>query len=1790
MLVVAGCGGSETTRRDAGSVDGGGTATVVVVTPSFVDFGSVVQGASSSVPSTVTVTNRGAATSLSPAATGPFAVVSSTCGTLAALGTCTIGMSFTPVAVGPASGILTVAPGVSVTLTGKGVEQASFTMTDKVDLGTVLVGASVAGSVTVTAVSTVSGLSCAVSGADLTADPTQVCPATLAAGASCTVGFIFKATTPGTKSDSVVCSATGVTRSSLVTAIAVTPANLAFQPPATVTVSSPVGTASSPISFTLVNSGGSASGALTLTPAGATTEYTIDNQCILPLAANSLCKIVVVFKPTSAGTKALTLTVADANAPTTPLVATVNGIATPQGSLSITGDGDFGTVVVGAASAPAKVFTITNTGGTDTGVVTIGVTDAQFVVSADGCSNLPLAGGKTCTVSLVLKPSAAGAISAALSASAAGSATATLPIKGVGIGAGALTVDPPTLDFGTTGVGVPVGPKVFTVTNTGGTATGALVVVKDDSTSSVGGASQFTVTTTCQAPLAPLQTCQISVTFAPTIERSASATITVTDGTISSAPRTVVGIALQRPDLTITCPQGFEPTVVGQTSAAVVCTVNLDSRSAQESGALTVTVTGDFDIPAASNKCTASLQPGLSCTLSLTFVPTVKGKREGVITVTSANKGADNQDLVGIGLGVIEIVELAGTFDADGNKTGPNTEKVVDPQPYDFGQVSVGAVSKTYITLAVYVRAAVGNINLTEAFGTPAAFTLVDDGTMYNFFSPVPTDTGYPVPGGVMVMNVPPCSNSLVLPATPTKLAPTCYKIVHYTPQARTAENGTITVTGAGGQSDSATVTGTGTGPLTIRPSPVNFGNVGVGQSGNPITLTITNNGGRNITNMAFTKTGANADQFVVVSDGVTGQTIGANGGILTLQVKFLPTAVAAATATITVSGTIENSSAIESQSVTLNGNGATAAAITGTLSAAFEQTHAGARSQKVTLTVANASGAVATGPLHFSLQGAGGSDFLIDPLHPVQVEDGLQGSCAQAASNQLAGGGSCTYYIWFQPRNDLAIPSRSDTLVVSASPGGTIYVPLSGTALPQLTISATDGQGNDGSAAKPFNVGTAAVNTTLQPSLTFTVTNHGLDNIGTGAVNLSVVGTAVWPNGGLNWPNPTAADNLFRLDATGGTGCNGSATTGVAIAGNGGTCTFTLKAVATMPHLGDLFGEVRVKVASQVAASEVKATVVPDAKLELTTDTNYGTRDLGVVLLDGAPASVNYTLVNNGGIAAKGIAAAIVENPAGTTALTNTPFAVAATSPCLLLGETGLAPRATCDITVTYSPTTANHTINLVDLRITATSGLVAEIRQTIAGTPTASSAVPYLVDTNNQSPSNMGAPTVGVFSTTLVFNNQGTVAVAIPLTVAPDEGAATIGAGSINGCPEDGTTTVAAGGSCTLAVTYTPGAGAAKGWHTLIVAAGPAQMTLFALNPRLPMLVPTISPLDLGVATSAQSQGEAIVLTNTGGTATGALTVTVPSNGTIVASGCAGTSLQPLQSCTLTLAAKPAAGGLAGGNVTVAGSAASGMTNLVIPVSWSGTLAPEITTADVLTDFGNQPVLSDATNEKTFTFSNAAGNRTTGALTVAVVAGTPAAAVPDFRLLAGSTCLTGDFATLGIPGGGSCTVIVQFTPLSLKADKTDALKEGILTVSESLGTIATVPVQGTAVPALQVTGASSGGALTIVTATDGTKSTTIPSTSISSANGTAVVVTFQNTSTVATGSVVASLTGTDVAMFRISNDLCTGTSLNGGATCTVTVIFEPSSVGAKTATIALSGTPGDSDGLTMTGTGTSP
>ena len=1812
MLTAAGCGGSSNNPPDAKIQ----TDTPVGVVPppdallpvgglsvdqATVNFGSVDQG--SSATKTVVVTNTGVPVAVSPQVAGEgFLLQSTTCTTVATKGTCTITVGFFPAAdkTGGASGVLTVATGITVSLSGVVTAKGTFTATMAPLAATALLNQALPVTVTVVATAALTDLSCLNSGPDLTADPANTtCTATLAASAPCTYAFTFKGVKAGAASDSITCSGAGK--------IQVLPVSLTVLSPAVLSVtpnpgsfSTVAGTPSDPITFRVRNSGSAASGAVTvaITGTGAAQFAMADNQCGGPLDGGASCTVQVVFKPTAAATVTAALTATDATAGSTPASAVLNGTAIAPSLLTITGAADLGQVTVNQTGA-ASTYTIINGGGTASGILKIAAADAQFAIGNDLCSGLALAASKNCTFTAAFTPASAGVKTTLLTASSGDAALVQKQVQGTGIaivpGAN-LSMNPPTLDFGTIGVGTTAGPKTFTVSNSGGVATGPLSVVKYDSTSSVGGASQFSYTTTCSAALAPLGTCVVAVTFAPTISRSASATISVSDGTVSAPPRTVVGIALDRPALTLSCGpadttihswrtgavETFTDTVIGKTSAPLVCTLTNTGSSTQDTGAITVAVTGEFAVPAASNNCTASLAPGLGCTFAMTFSPTVMGQRDGTLTVTTTNRGAINQAIGGVGLGVIEIVEfepcspdhVAGCS-SDAND--PNAPNAVVTEPFDFGQVTAGTTSTTALTLAVYVRASVGNLSVTKDFGTPDNFLLATGsglGTDCDFFATNPTPTS-----GFLLET------------------PLCFKTVVFTPKGRTKQNGTVTVSGANSQTDSATMTGTGSGPLTISPSPLTFSNVAVNTSSTTLTLTVRNSGADALDGMAYVKAGTNADQFSVVLDNLTGQSISGGGGLRILGVRYIPTATGAAAATITVSGTVHNNSAVETQVVNLIGNGATGPVMTATIASngVFPSTFAGARSAALTVTVSNAAGSQPTGPVTFSISPV--SDFTTTPIDTSV----LQGSCSLAVNNPVAGGSSCTYLVWFTPNVGSALVARTATLKVSAGPGmgGDVLLPLSGTADSQIAISPA------GPAATPVDMGTTVVNSSTISSVTFTVTNNSLTNIPANGLTIT---TGLSTNG----PNKTA---LFAVDTSASNTCNGI------VAKSGGTCVFKLNAIATdLTQLGTFFGQVKVTVVAnpaQVAKADVKTTVVKPAMLSFTPSTDFlnltndpnnpaVARNLGTIVLGTTSAAAKYTLVNTGGRNSSAITALLRAHGLNTDQ-TKARFAVDATA-CTGLGEAGLAPGAKCDILVTFHPTPdgvsdASGTFD-ADLVVTATNGIPTEIRRWVTATASALQTDSYIVDdTTGLAPADLGVlpGTAAATVTKVIAVHAGTSSFTLPATLPTAPTAAlgvtgstteamTITAGPAGNSPCVAGATLAASAKCTLSVTWTLGSSAAlstPGWRAFTVSVGSLTMNLSGRVGAQASLLASRTALDFGqvlASGAVESQHETVVITNVGElTTTGNVIAAVTTDVGISTSGC-GSTLAYLGTCTLTIWVVPQTPG-ASPTATVTATATGAVSSAAIGLTWFGTTVASLSltsTDGTAHTFADQAVLSTTADVFQFTIKNGLNAQKSGVLAFAVTDSTGKVAT-DFSVVpnttsapTASTCLT-----MGVLNTNeSCTLTMQFTPISLTPES----KVETLTVTATPGTTTTPPaatLTGKAVPALSVTGP--GG---IVTATDGSKSLALAATSVAGA-GTAVTVTFKNEILApATGILTTAVSGANSTDFLVTTDGCTGRSLASNGTCDVVMLFKPTAVGTgKTAVITVSGSPGDSAALTLTG-----
>ena len=189
---------------------GGGGGSAVSLSASALNFKKVGIG-QTSAPQTVTLTNVGSATLniSSITASGDFSISNNTCGaTVAAGANCAVSVTFTPTKKGKRTGTLAFnddAPGSPQTVALSGTGQSIVVSPTSLNFGTVAVGnTSSEQIVTVTNLNSITvtftGFVFAGTAAGDYLISSNTCGATIAGGASCSVGVEFKPTTTGKRS------------------------------------------------------------------------------------------------------------------------------------------------------------------------------------------------------------------------------------------------------------------------------------------------------------------------------------------------------------------------------------------------------------------------------------------------------------------------------------------------------------------------------------------------------------------------------------------------------------------------------------------------------------------------------------------------------------------------------------------------------------------------------------------------------------------------------------------------------------------------------------------------------------------------------------------------------------------------------------------------------------------------------------------------------------------------------------------------------------------------------------------------------------------------------------------------------------------------------------------------------------------------------------------------------------------------------------------------------------------------------------------------------------------------------------------------------------------------------------------------------------------------------------------------------------------------------------------------------------------------------------------------------
>lgn len=360
---------------------------------------------------------------------------------MAAGGTCSILVTFTPTVTGTRNGALTITDNSNnvngsqqtVSLTGTGINPGGTVSPTSLAFGNQATGTTSAPKkVTLTSTGTTN---LAFSGINFTgADAgdfaqTDNCPSSMAPGTKCTINVTFTPAALGPRAatlnvndnaasspQTVALSGTGVPP------VTLTPTSLGFGNQA-------VDTTSTAKTVTLTNN---LTTPLTISSVAASGDFAQTNTCGSSVPAKGKCTISVTFMPTTTGTLLGTLTVND-SASNSPQTVSLTGTGVAQVVLAPTSL-TFAAQTVGTTSAP-KTVTLSNNLSTvlTMGAITFTGSDPGDFNSPSNTCGASVPAKSKCTISVTFKPTAKGTRTATLNVNdSANNSPQTVALAGTG--------------------------------------------------------------------------------------------------------------------------------------------------------------------------------------------------------------------------------------------------------------------------------------------------------------------------------------------------------------------------------------------------------------------------------------------------------------------------------------------------------------------------------------------------------------------------------------------------------------------------------------------------------------------------------------------------------------------------------------------------------------------------------------------------------------------------------------------------------------------------------------------------------------------------------------------------------------------------------------------------------------------------------------------------------------------------------------------------------------------------------------------------------------------------------------------------------------------------------------------------------------------------------------------------------------------------------------------------------------------------------------------------------------
>ena len=1229
----------------------------------------------------------------------------------------------------------------------------------KVDVG----GTSGAKIITVTNTSPAKSIPLTISSIKLTPNFIQaattcpMAPATLAIGASCTISVAFRPTASGALTGTLSLDDNATDTPASVTLngpggigfLIFNPTSLAFPGVAPNTVSQPQ-------TSTLTNE---ATTPVTIAKFTVSGKFSEGNDCPMApdtLAPGGTCTVTVTSNPVAAGAIVGSVNVEDEFGNFTQLY-----LSGDDQGLQDTGELDFspaallwGKLAVGGSGA-AKMVTVTNLSPSTVNFSSI-ATGPDFYISASTCGT-SLGASNSCTVSVEFRPTTIGAISELLTFTdnTLGSPQA-VSLRGTG-DLGDMLFTPTSLLFAGVNPGQASAPQSATLTNE---TAGSISLEK------ISVSGHFAQTNDCPASLGPQAACTFEVTADPVADGVMTGSVNVKDSLGNT-----VQLFLQGQGGGVNQVLSFSPNPiawgtldVGQTSAAKTLTV--DNGQTVPVTFYSISIGQDF-YQEASTCPTApdTLAAGSTCTISLAFRPYSAGAKSEVITFTDDAPGG-NQSVSLRGTAVVGSL-LFNPTSLSFAGVDPNT--VSPSQTATLTNPGTAAVALASITLSGHF-AQTNDCPATLGAGGSCTFTVTSN----------PVIDG-PTSGSVNVKDGSGNTTQLYLSGI-----------------------GGVPIDG-----NSA-----GNNQVALSPTSVGFGSVNVGQTSGAQAVTLSNGTSEEVTISAIT---AGPDVYQTANMCPVAPETLAGGASCTVSVAFRPQSTGAKSESLTFA----MSASSDPLTATITGTGLPGDLLFTPTSLSFASAVAGSTSSAQTATLTNQ---------------------LTTPVTLTNIEamgTFLETNDCPMSPNTLAAGASCTVSISADPEMAGAFTGSIDATestgavtqlylsgTATASSGGPTLVTVSPASLSwgdvvvggtsgAKTITFTNNEGssitvNSITAGTDFQIsansclampttlaagGTCTVSVVFRPQsagaesepLTFvdsaanspqTAALSGTGTTGSllfSPASLSFAGVTVGKTSASQTATLTnesgGAITLSPITVSGAFGQTNNCPAGTFAAGASCTVTVTAKPTAT----GAFSGSVNAKDGSGGTQLYLSGT-----GLQAVT----GTATL-------TPASNHFTGVTSG---SKGAAVAFTLSNGDSTPITISQISVSNTN----FAETNncgssLAGNASCTISVTFTP----QSIGLQSATLTVTDD-ASNTPQTAA-----------LSGTGLAAGSSTGSLKITPDSYTFANQATGTTSAAEKLTVTNTlKTSVTISAIQVPAPFAETNTcsTLTAGGSCTVSLTYSP------------------------------------------------------------------------------------------------------------------------------------------------------------------------------------------------------------------------------------------------------------------------------------------------------------------------------------------------------------------------------------------------